>query len=70
MITTLAEDLIILNWYNEKSRFVIIGETKEGQASLMRFVRSAGKLKWFRSDLTDDNISILQNERPDVVFCR
>ena len=57
-------------WYNEKSRFVIIGETKEGQASLMRFVRSAGKLKWFRSDLTDENISILQKERPDVVFCR
>ena len=57
-------------WYNQKSKFITIGETEEGQKSLMRFVRSAGKLKWFRSDLTDENIAILEKERSDVVFCR
>eukprot|EP00533_Pseudo-nitzschia_delicatissima_P000022 CAMPEP_0116106858 /NCGR_PEP_ID=MMETSP0327-20121206/15883_1 /TAXON_ID=44447 /ORGANISM="Pseudo-nitzschia delicatissima, Strain B596" /LENGTH=440 /DNA_ID=CAMNT_0003599545 /DNA_START=108 /DNA_END=1430 /DNA_ORIENTATION=+ len=57
-------------WYNQNSKFITIGETEEGQASLMRFVRSAGNLKWFRSDLTDDNIAIMAKERPDVVFCR
>jgi len=56
-------------WYNQNSKFITIGETEEGQASLMRFVRSAGNLKWFRSDLTDENIAILAKERPDVVFC-
>ncbi|KAG7359587.1 F-box domain containing protein [Nitzschia inconspicua] len=39
------------------------------QESLMRFVRSAPKLQWFRSDLTAENIAILTNERPGVVFC-
>jgi hypothetical protein len=57
-------------WYNEKSRFMTIGETEGGQASLMRFVRSAKNLKWFRSDLTDENVAILKKERPDIVFCR
>lgn len=57
-------------WYNQNSRFITIGETEEGQASLMRFVRSAGNLKWFRSDLTDENIEILKRERPEIVFCR
>jgi hypothetical protein len=57
-------------WYTQNSKFITIGETEEGQESLMRFVRSAGKLKWFRSDLTDENVAILEEERPDIVFCR
>ena len=57
-------------WYNQNSKFTTIGETEEGQESLMKFVRSAGSLKWFRSDLTDENVAILRKERPDVVFCR
>jgi len=57
-------------WYNQNSRFTTIGETEEGQKSLMTFVRSAGSLKWFRSDLTDENVAILRKERPDIVFCR
>lgn len=57
-------------WYNQNSKFVTIGETEDGQESLMKFVRSAGSLKWFRSDLTDENVAILKKERPDVVFCR
>lgn len=57
-------------WYTQNSRFIAIGETEEGQASLMRFVRSAGNLKWFRSDLTDENVAILKKERPEIVFRR
>jgi hypothetical protein len=57
-------------WYNEKSKFTAIGETEQGQAALMRFVRSAKNLEWFRSDLTDENIVILKQEFPQIVFCR
>jgi hypothetical protein len=39
------------------------------QESLMRFVRNAPNLKWFRSDLTAENIAILKEERPNIVFC-
>jgi hypothetical protein len=57
-------------WYTQNSKFITIGETEDGQASLIRFVRSAGNLKWFRSDLTDENVAILEKERPEIVFCR
>eukprot|EP00532_Pseudo-nitzschia_australis_P011683 CAMPEP_0168222856 /NCGR_PEP_ID=MMETSP0140_2-20121125/10938_1 /TAXON_ID=44445 /ORGANISM="Pseudo-nitzschia australis, Strain 10249 10 AB" /LENGTH=462 /DNA_ID=CAMNT_0008152575 /DNA_START=134 /DNA_END=1522 /DNA_ORIENTATION=+ len=57
-------------WYNHESRFTTIGETETGQASLMRFVRLANNLEWFRSDLTDINVAILKKERPNIVFCR
>jgi len=57
-------------WYNKNSRFITIGETEEGQKSLMKFALAAGNLKWFCSDLTDENIKILKKERPDVAFCR
>lgn len=56
-------------WYNEKSKFTFIGETEEGQESLKRFVRSAPNLRWFRSDLTNENIKILKKERKNIVFC-
>jgi hypothetical protein len=39
------------------------------QESLMRFVRNAPNLKWFRSDLTAENIAILEHDRPNIVFC-
>jgi len=57
-------------WHNQRSKIKTIGETKEGQASLMRFVRLAKNLKWFRSDLLDENIAVLKIERPGIAFCR
>jgi hypothetical protein len=56
-------------WYNEKSKFTFIGETEEGQEALKRFVRSAPNLRWFRSDLTNENLKILKKERQNIVFC-
>jgi hypothetical protein len=40
------------------------------QDALMKFVLSAPNLKWFRSDLTSENVSILKRERPEILFCR
>eukprot|EP00980_Cylindrotheca_fusiformis_P014502 scaffold3875_cov123-Cylindrotheca_fusiformis.AAC.22 len=40
------------------------------QETLMKFVRFSGALKWFRSDLTMENIAILKQERPDITFCQ
>lgn len=39
------------------------------QEALMKFVRHMPKLNWFRSDLTPENIVMLQAERPEVHFC-
>jgi hypothetical protein len=39
------------------------------QEALIKFVRHALNLSWFCSDLTQENIAILQLERPDVEFC-
>lgn len=50
-------------WYSN-SKFSPIS-----QESLMKFVRSAPNLRWFRSDLLQENVSILRTERPNVVFC-
>ena len=38
------------------------------QVGLIKFVRNATNLKWFHSDLTAENVEMLQWERPDVVF--
>jgi hypothetical protein len=38
------------------------------QSKLIQFVRDAKKLRWFRSDLTSENVAMLQRERPDVFF--
>ena len=38
------------------------------QSCLMKFVRGTPTLRWFCSDLTPDNCSILQKERPNVFF--
>lgn len=39
------------------------------QENLMKFVRASPNLKWFRSDLTSENIEKLRIERPSVIFC-
>ena len=40
------------------------------QDCLMKFVRCTGpNLKWFCSNLSKENVEILQKERPDVIFC-
>jgi hypothetical protein len=38
------------------------------QESLLKFVRNAPNLKWFRSDLSAMNVAILKKERPCVTF--
>jgi len=38
------------------------------QNALIKFVRNVPSLQWFRSDLTQDNIDMLQLERPDIEF--
>ena len=39
------------------------------QDALIKFVRNApSSLKWFRSDLTVENIKLLQRERPEIEF--
>jgi hypothetical protein len=40
------------------------------QPILIEFARNAPKLKWFRSDLNHDNMTMLEGERPDVTFVR
>ena len=45
----------------------IRGETVIPQNALIKFVRNAPtSLRWFRSDLTKDNMTILRSERPDI----
>jgi hypothetical protein len=39
------------------------------QEALIMFVRHTPKLRWFCSDLTEENIAILKEERPEVEFC-
>jgi hypothetical protein len=39
------------------------------QEALINFVRHTPKLRWFCSDLTQENIAILKKERPEVEFC-
>jgi hypothetical protein len=38
------------------------------QRGLIKFVRRATNLRWFRSDLTPENKAMLRRERPDVTF--
>ena len=45
------------------------GGTALPQNALMKYIRHCPpSLRWFRSDLTQDNIAILQRERPDIEF--
>jgi hypothetical protein len=43
--------------------------TELPQETLVKFVRHTPKLRWFCSDLTQDNVAILKEERPEVKFC-
>lgn len=38
------------------------------QVGLIKFFRRTPTLKWFRSDLTPENVAMLHRERPDVTF--
>lgn len=38
------------------------------QHTLLKLVRCSPSLKWFRSDLSTENIAILQKERPNMTF--
>jgi hypothetical protein len=38
------------------------------QSAIIKFVRRAANLAWLRSDLTPENVAMLQRERPDVTF--
>ena len=51
------------NYYNIDDQPKVIP-----QNALIKFVRNAAPstLKWFRSDLTQENIDMLHNERPDI----
>jgi hypothetical protein len=36
--------------------------------SRRKFVRCTPTLRWFRSDLTPENVVLLQAERPEITF--
>lgn len=38
------------------------------QQTLIHFVRNKPTLRWFRSDLSSENIAMLKKERPEVTF--
>jgi hypothetical protein len=38
------------------------------QIGLVKFVRSTPFLRWFRSDLSPENVAILRAERPEITF--
>ena len=38
------------------------------QSALLKFVRLTPNLRWFRSDLSPKNVSLLQVERPEITF--
>ena len=40
------------------------------QLSLIKIVRGAQNLTWFQSDLSEENVAMLKEERPDVTFVR
>eukprot|EP00985_Skeletonema_marinoi_P000044 scaffold13_cov100-Skeletonema_marinoi.AAC.1 len=52
-------------------RYVKIGTNdaiKFPQMSLIRFVRNTPQLRWFRSDLAEENVRMLSEERPEITF--
>jgi len=38
------------------------------QEMLIKFVRRTPSLRWLRSDLTEENTVMLQQERPEITF--
>jgi hypothetical protein len=43
-------------------------EAPLAQSALVKFVRMTPNLRWFRSDLTSENLTLLQTERPEITF--
>jgi hypothetical protein len=71
--TCLAEncqDLKKVSVRGAKYHYKATGTAPIPQESLIRLVRCSPSLRWFCSDLSEDNIAILQKERPTVTFCR
>jgi hypothetical protein len=54
----------------KNSKSYIFGNPPQAipQLALLKFVRCTRTLRWFRSDLTPENVSVLKAERPDVTF--
>jgi len=40
------------------------------QEMLIKMVRNHSTLRWLRSDLTPENVAMLQQERPEITFCQ
>jgi Xaa-Pro aminopeptidase len=40
------------------------------QKAIMKFVRFTPTLRWLRSELTDEHVAMLRQERPNVTFVR
>jgi hypothetical protein len=38
------------------------------QGMIIKFVRHTPTLRWLRSDLTEENVAMLQQERPAITF--
>jgi hypothetical protein len=57
---------------NAKCRFIIqphsFSTVEFPQIGLVNFVRKTPSLRWFRSDLSPENVAILKAERPEVTF--
>jgi hypothetical protein len=53
---------------NVTSRLLHEEEQPVSQAMIIKFVRHTPTLRWLRSDLTEENVAMLQQERPDVTF--
>ena len=54
--------------YKHRYRKTTSGFEEMPQAALIKFVRNAPKLRWFRSNLNIENIVMLRRERPLVQF--
>jgi hypothetical protein len=53
-----------------KNAIISCGEVEQplSQKMIIKFVRHTLTLRWLRSDLTEENVAMLQQERPDITF--
>jgi hypothetical protein len=65
MYCTHLERLSIKNVKGYSDEF---GPRLDSQEFIIKFVRHTSTLRWLRSDLTEENVTMLQKERPDVTF--
>ena len=63
---TMVQPRIVVPWeirFSRHPRYAI------PQKALIKFIRNAPTtLRWFRSNLTTENIKMLQHERPEIEF--